>query len=413
MNERFVPNPVTLEKLLAGPLGAHIDTFAQALNDRGYALWTATYSMRLLAELGPWLEQEQLAIGDLDEVTITGFLKARYRNHRPHRDDRKSLALFLDFLRTTGVLAPPVEHRAREPHSALLETFRAHLVHQRNLASETIRTYLDTVARFLQWRFGAKSPASLGTLCTSDIHAFMLEQARRYSAGHTQLIASALRGFLRFLLQRGSIDTDLAQSVPAPARHQLADLPKFMPSEDVERLMESVDRGQPAGLRDYAILSLLARLGLRAGEVANLRLEDLDWEAGALTIRGKSARVERLPLPWDVGEALAHYLRDGRPTCCTRQVFICLRAPRRGFWNGAAVGTIVRRALAKAGLHPPHHGAHLLRHSLATRLLRGGASLTEIGELLRHRNLDTTRIYAKVDEQALRRLAPSWPGALQ
>lgn len=155
---------------------------------------------------------------------------------------------------------------------------------------------------------------------------------------------------------------------------------------------------------------LLARLGLRANEVAALRLEDLDWEAGELVIRGKGGRVERLPLPCEVGEALSRYLRDARPACSTRQVFVCLRAPRRGFRNGNAVGTIVRRALARADLHPPHQGAHLLRHSLATRLLRNGASLAEIGELLRHRDLDTTRIYAKVDERALSRLAPPWPG---
>jgi site-specific recombinase XerD len=253
----------------------------------------------------------------------------------------------------------------------------------------------------------------LSALSAEDINAFMLEQARRYSAGHTQLIASALRGFLRFLLQRGILVIDLAQSVPAPARRQLAGLPKFMPAEDVERLLASVDQTRPQGLRDEAILLLLARLGLRAGEVARLRLDDLDWEAGELVIHGKRGRVERVPLPWDVGEALSRYLREVRPTCNTRQVFVCLRAPRRGFQAGHAVGSIVRRALARAGLHPPHQGAHLLRHSLATRLLREGASLVEIGELLRHQDLDTTRIYAKVDERALRRLAPPWPGGAQ
>jgi site-specific recombinase XerD len=178
-------------------------------------------------------------------------------------------------------------------------------------------------------------------------------------------------------------------------------------------LLASVDRTRPQGLRDEAILLLLARLGLRAGEVARLSLDDLDWDAGELVIRGKRGRLDRLPLPWDVGEALGRYLREARPACPTRQVFVCLRAPRRGFQAGNAVGTIVRRALARAGLHPPHRGAHLLRHSLATRLLREGASLMEIGDLLRHQNLDTTRIYAKVDEPALRRLAPPWPGGAQ
>ena len=152
-----------------------------------------------------------------------------------------------------------------------------------------------------------------------------------------------------------------------------------MPAEDVERLLQSIDQDRPQGRRDYAIVLLLARLGLRAREVAALRLEDVDWDAGELVIRGKGGGVERLPLPWEVGEALSRYLRDARPPCSIRQVFVCLRAPRRGFHNGSAVGTIVRRALARADLHPPHRGAHLLRHSLATRLLRNGASLVEIG----------------------------------
>ena len=412
MIEHFFPKPVVLERLHAGPLGVHIDAFAQELSDRGYAVWTAQYAMRLLAALSTWLEQEGLTIADLDEPTIDAFLQCRYRRRRKHREDRATFAVVLAYLREKGVVAPSVERQEADKRSSIREAFRRHLVSQRNLAPTTVRTYLDTVERFLDWRFGMQSP-QFGALCAHDVSGFMLEQARRYSAGHTQLIASALRGFLRFLLQSGAIATDLAQSVPAPARRHVSGLPKFMPAEDVERLLQSMDQEPPQGPRDYAIVLLLARLGLRAHEVAALRLEDVDWEAGELVIRGKGGRVERLPLPCEVGEALSRYLRDARPACSTRQVFVCLRAPRRGFRNGNAVGTIVRRALARADLHPPHQGAHLLRHSLATRLLRNGASLAEIGELLRHRDLDTTRIYAKVDERALSRLAPPWPGGVR
>jgi len=365
--------------------------------------------MRLLAALGTWLEQEGLTISDLDEPAIDAFLRCRYRGFCQHRDDRAVLTFVLAYLREKGLIAPVAEQHATDEGLPIREAFHQHLVSQRNLAPSTVRTYLDTVGRFLGWRFGKQS-LELGALCAQDVTGFMLEQARRYSAGHTQLIASGLRGFLRFLLQSGAIATDLAQYVPAPARRQLSGLPKFMPAEDVERLLQSINQDCPQGLRDYAIVLLLARLGLRAREVAALRLEDVDWDAGELVIRGKGERVERLPLPWEVGEALSRYLRDARPACSMRQVFVCLRAPRRGFRNGSAVGTIVRRALARADLHPPHRGAHLLRHSLATRLLRNGASLVEIGELLRHRNLDTTRIYAKVDERTLGTLALPWPG---
>jgi site-specific recombinase XerD len=413
MNEHCGTRAVVLERLHAGLLAPHLAALSRELSEHGYAIATSNYALRLFATAGIWLESSGHRILDLDEAVLDVFLADRYRRFKPHSEDRPMLAFLLACLRRTGVLLPRPEHPDLHPSAQIREAFRAHLINQRNLAPETVSNYLDTVTRFLDWRFGAQSPPALTDLGAEDVNAFMLEQARRYSAGHTQLIASALRGFLRFLLQSGILAIDLAQAVPAPVRRQLAGLPKFMPAEDVERLLASVDQTRPQGLRDEAILLLLARLGLRAGEVARLRLEDLDWEAGELVIRGKCGRLERLPLPWDVGEALSRYLRDARPACSTRQVFVCLRAPRRGFQAGNAVGTIVRRALARADLHPPHQGAHLLRHSLATRLLREGASLVEIGELLRHQHLDTTRIYAKVDEPALRRLAPPWPGGVQ
>lgn len=412
MIKHFFPNPVVFERLHAGPLGGYIEAFAQELSDRGYAVWTAKYAMRLLADLSAWLDQNGRTVTELDEQTIDAFLQHRYQSHRQHREDKGTLAVVLAYLRSQGVLTPGVDRQEDDEASSIRGAFHRHLISQRDLAPTTVKTYLDTVRRFLDWRFGKHSP-QFDTLCAQDVNDFMLEQARRYSAGHTQLIASALRCFLRFLRQAGDIATDLAQYVPAPARRQLSGLPKYMPAEDVERLLQSIDQAGPQGRRDYAIVLLLARLGLRANEVAALRLEDVDWSAGELVIHGKGSRVERLPLPWDVGEALSHYLRDARPRCSARQVFLCRRAPRRGFCNGSAVGTIVRRALARADLHPPHQGAHLLRHSLATRLLRNGASLAEIGEVLRHRNLDTTRIYAKVDERALGMLAAPWPGGVQ
>lgn len=412
MIKHFFPNPAVFERLHAGPLGGQIEAFAQEWSDRGYAVWTAKYAMRLLADLSKWLEQTGRPLTALDEQAADAFLQHRYQSHRQHREDQGTLAVVLAYLRSQGVLTPVAERQEDDGTSSIRGAFHRHLIRQRDLAPSTVQTYWDTVRRFLDWRFGTHSP-QFDMLGAQDVNDFMLEQARRYSAGHTQLIASALRGFLRFLRQTGDIAVDLARHVPAPARRQLSGLPKYMPAEDVERLLQSIGQESPQGRRDCAIVLRLARLGLRADEVATLRLEDVDWSAGELVIRGKGSRVERLPLPWDVGEALSHYLRDARPRYAARQVFLCLRAPRRAFCNGSAVGTIVRRALARADLHPPHQGAHLLRHSLATRLLRNGASLAEIGELLRHRNLDTTRIYAKVDECALGRLAAPWPGAVQ
>lgn len=410
MNDPCVPSPVVLRRLQAGPLGAYVDAIVGDLADRGFAAATATYALRLLADLSTWLQGQGRGVAGLDESMVEAFLRHRYQRRRPNREDHPTLARLLAQLREAAVAAPLRPAVASGEQSAIKAAFRQHLIGQRNLAPATVRRYLDTVGRFLDGRFATSPPLELGALGAQDVNRFMLEQARRYSAGHVQLLASALRGFLRFLRQTGAIATDLAHCVPAPARRQLAGLPKFMPAEDVERLLQTSNRDGPQGRRDYAILLLLARLGLRAQEIASLRLEDVDWDAGELVIHGKGGGVERLPLPWEVGEALSRYLRAVRPACSTRQVFVCLRAPRRGFRNGNAVGTIVCRALARADLHPSHRGAHLLRHSLATRLLRHGASLVEIGELLRHRNLDTTRIYAKVDERTLGALALPWPG---
>jgi site-specific recombinase XerD len=218
-----------------------------------------------------------------------------------------------------------------------------------------------------------------------------------------------LRSFLRYLRQRGQIATDLAGAVPAIACWSLSGLPKFLPADQVKQVLACCDRTTPVGKRNYAILLLLARLGLRAGEIVALALDDIDWENGDILVRGKGQRLARLPLPSDVGEALVEYLRDVRPAGRTRRLFLRIRAPLRGLASSVSVDCIVARALKRAGLAPPLKGAHLLRHSLATDLLRQGASLAEIGQLLRHSQPNTTQIYAKVDIEALRGIAVAWP----
>jgi len=225
-------------------------------------------------------------------------------------------------------------------------------------------------------------------------------------------MVKALRPFLRFLHQRGAITIDLAAVTPGVADWQLSHLPRSLPPNQVKQLLASCGRS-PLGRRNYAILLLIARLGLRASEVVRMTLDDLDWDRGDIVVRGKDQKVERLPLPTDIGEALVKYLRDVRPACSTRRVFIRMKGPRAGLKGSEAVGAIVRTALERAGLNPEVKGPHLLRHSLATNLLRGGATLTEISQLLRHSNLTTTQIYAKVDIAALRAIALPWPRGAQ
>jgi len=256
----------------------------------------------------------------------------------------------------------------------------------------------------------ADAPLRLGELNAADASASILRHARSLSLGRAKLMVTALRSFLRFLLQHGEIDTDLAAAVPAVSGWRQASVPKHLGSQDVQRLLDGCDRHTAMGRRNYAILLLLARLGLRAGEVVALQLDDVDWRAGEITVCGKGSVQDRLPLFPDVGEAVADYVRRDRPRCTSRRVFIRMKAPHRGFVSPAAVSTIVERAVDQAGLHPPVRGAHLLRHSLATGMIRRGASMAEIGQVLRHRAATTTEIYAKVDLEGLRALARRWPG---
>src|SRR5262249_11276384 len=254
--------------------------------------------------------------------------------------------------------------------SCIERDFQNYLLHQRGLAPTTVANYLDTVRRFLSEQCGGQ-PLRLEALCPQDVTRFIVQQAHRYSPAHAKLRATALRSFFRFGLQHGVIATDLAQVVPTVPNWRLSALPRFMPGEDVARLLQSCNRRTPQGQRDYAILLLLARLGLRPGEVVAMTIDDLDWETGELLVRGKGGRRDRLPLPQDVGEALVTYLCHVRPRCATRRLFIRMKAPQRGFANSIAICTIVRRALERAGLNPTLKGASLLRHSLATQLLQG------------------------------------------
>jgi site-specific recombinase XerD len=223
-------------------------------------------------------------------------------------------------------------------------------------------------------------------------------------------MVTALRSFFRYLRHRGAISTDLAGCVPTVPNWSLATLPRFLPAGEVERVLESCDQKTSVGRRNHAVLLLLARLGLRAGEVVGLGLDDIDWNTGQISIRGKGGKSAPLPLTAEVGTALAAYLRNDRPRASTRKVFIRHRAPLIGFGNSSTISSIVRRALKRAGVESAHTGAHVLRHSLATSLLRQGGSLDEIGELLRHQSPDTTAIYAKVDITSLQTLALPWPG---
>lgn len=292
----------------------------------------------------------------------------------------------------------------------VLHEYTRHLEHDRGLAAETIRRSGHVARDLLRERFGS-GPLLWDQLLAPDVTQFLLRCIGSVKASTGQRIACDLRRFLRYLRADGKTTLDLASAVPPVASpSSTGKLPVGLEPEEVTRLLASCDQASPIGLRDFAILLLLARLGLRGGEVAALELTDIDWRAGVLAIRGKGPRVDRLPLPQDVGEAMAAYLQEARPVCASPHVFLRLRPPIVGFPSSASVSSIVRAALRRAGLAPKHKGAHMLRHSLATEMLRKGARLEEIGQILRHRRPATTEIYARVDLTALQELAQPWPG---
>jgi site-specific recombinase XerD len=267
---------------------------------------------------------------------------------------------------------------------------------------------LPFTRRFLAERF-RDDDLCLEALTASDISGFVMRNARSMTPKRAQLMVSSLRSFLRFLVQVGEIEPQLADCVPTVADWRLATVPKHLSEEEVERLLSACDQRTSVGRRDYAILLLLARLGLRASEVVKLELDDIDWRSGEIVVRGKGSIHDRLPLLRDVGESLVTYLRHDRPQCASRRVFLRVKAPRRGMGGPSTICTIVRQALKRAGLEPAFKGSHLLRHSLATGMIRRGATLAQIGDVLRHHSPQTTEIYAKVDTPSLRALAQPWP----
>ena len=391
-----------------GPLASHIEGFAAQLSCKGYARNSVRKKCGLVANLSRWFERRRLPLAALDEGRLTQFYATRRHRDQARRGELATGQQLLEYLRGCGDIAAAVQRTVRTPAACLTRDFEEFLHSERGLSRSTVHAYLRIVRSFLDERFGRKA-LRLAQLRPQDLHGFILREVRRVSRSHGKGTVTALRSFLRFLLQRGAIQADLARTLPGVASWRLSHLPKSLPPEQVEGLLAGCDRSTPTGKRDYAVLLLLARLGLRGGEVLAMTLEDLDWERGEIVVRGKGQRLERLPLPADAGEALACYLCDVRPACATRRVFIRMKAPQQGL-GPVAICCIVRRALRRAGLDPEFKGAHLLRHSLATNLLRRGASLREIGQLLRHRQPTTTQIYAKVDIAALRGIALPWPG---
>jgi len=406
----IIDGQVVLSRPLEGPLAAQIAAFAKWAREQGYAFQSRYRRVLLAAGFSRWLGEQAVRRRYVISEHPARYLRSRARRVQVQEGDAAALKQFLDFLRRHGVIpAEKISPRRLTPVEQETQAFDRYLGDERALARATRLNYVPFIRDFLSERFGSGA-VMLSRLCAGDVVRFVQRQAARLNLKRAKLLTSALRSFLHYARYRGAITLDLAAAVPPVANWSMLSIPRAIPADSVRRLLASISRRTAMGRRDYAIVLLLARLGLRSSEVAFLELDDIDWNAGHVSVRGKGGQRTMLPLPADVGAAIVAYLRHGRPHTTSRRVFLRARAPIRGFLGPSAIGSLVRHTLERAGVDSPTKGAHQFRHALATQMLRHGASLTEIGEVLRHRSPQTTTIYTKVDLHALRPLALPWPG---
>jgi integrase/recombinase XerD len=389
-----------------GPLASFAVRFRQELADGGYAVRSAETHLLLMARLSRWLEQTSLDPGELGVARVEEFLRWNQAEGYRFPKSVRGAELLLGFLRGLGVIPDPPAPMLSAGEQ-LLARFRVYLGSERGLAPGTITNYVHAGRLLFQALPDRAGEFDLTTLSAARVNEVVVQHRRGRSIAATKNLVNGLRCLLRFLYVEGITAIDLSGAVPTVAGWGGGGLPRGVDGGTVSRLLDSCDHNTAKGSRDFAILTVLIRLGLRVGEVAALDLDDIDWSGGTVLVRGKANRLERLPLPTDVGQAVASYLTTGRPGGGCRAVFLRVLAPHRRLTGGAVI-VVVQAACQRAGLVPI--AAHRLRHALASELLRRGAGLPEIGQLLRHRSAAVTSIYAKVDTVALRGLAQPWPG---
>ena len=409
--EFFLKDIKTMSNLRCGKFGPYIDAYAQRLRDNGYNNEVACLQIRLIGDFERWLNKQHVPIAEITLSHINRFARNRGRRRAPTGCDVSAPTNFLDFLLEIGAITTPGRNKNLSLHDSMLESFRQYMIQERANALSTVTNYQPFIRDFLEQRFASSNTLNYEALAAGDVVRFVQRHADRYGK-RAKLMVSALRAFFRFLQYKGHTRIDLSSTVPSVAQWSRASLPQAISPDQIERVISSRQGLTAVKRRDLAMLLLLARLGLRAGEVVSLRLEDIDWRQGCITVRGKGGTATRMPLPEEVGRALAEYVSKARPKTKLRSLFLSVRAPIRAL-KPASLSTRVMTAFDELGISSPKRGAHTFRHSLATNMLRSGCSLAEIAELLRHRSTQTTEVYAKVDINALRELALRWPGGAQ
>jgi integrase/recombinase XerD len=408
MLESYLRSTRGIARARSSIVGPQLDGFAAALRELGYCRLVGQWCITYAVHLGLWLAAEKVDLGALDEGAVEGFLahlsRCRCPGHRAglHGVARARTAVFVRYLRARGIVPLPAPPAAPP---MLVTGFCEWMRVQRGSAETTLRQY-QVVAIALLGRLG-DDPARYEA---GTVRAAVHEVTGGHGTAKARFVAKVARGFLRYLAATGRCRPGLDAAILAAARWRHASLPRYVSAESVQQIIDACDVTRPDGIRDRAILLLLARLGLRAGDVVGLELRDIDWAAARLRVVGKGRREARLPLPQEVGDAMLAYLRTGRPGVACDRIFLRARAPWRPLASSSCVSNIVKRALVRAAVSAPTRGAHLLRHSAATAMLRDGISLPAIGVVLRHRSVETTAHYAKVDPELLRSVAQPWLG---
>jgi len=410
MLSNYFTMPSHLESMRASCVGPHLDGFTRQLVAQGYSAHGIRKFIRSIAHFGRWADRSNADIASWDQKTLRRFQAHLWRCRcEPNRGVFKlaieQVERFFEYLRARAVIAPVSWTAPAPKFSALSQEFADWMRRHRGVTDATLLGYQTVLRPFL-----AKCGEQPGRYTADGVRAFVVSHIGSLSRSRARWTVTALRAFLRFLVAGGQVSAGLALCVPKVPQWRLASLPRYLEAAEIERVVNCCGGKSSQGLRDRAILLLLARLGLRAGDIIAMELDDVDWERATLRVCGKGRREVLLPLPQDVGDALLAYLQQGRPVIPAR-LFLSSQAPVRPFQGPSAVSGLVRRALRRAGIpHPPSHGAHLLRHSAATAMLRAGGSLDTIAAVLRHQSPDTTAHYAKVDLALLERVAQSWPG---
>jgi site-specific recombinase XerD len=403
---------IPLEELLASHRDPLVLDYLSQLRTAGFAEKTLRTKRTIVAAFLRWARNRRVPCIELSTTDLEAFLEGCRPGHNSRwRYARGILLGLLAFLHLNGARPGPLEPLDDSCRTGLLARYQDFLINERGLTKQTVYVYTPLVRTAivgLSRHSGSQRPCEWNA---EAVHAFLLERSHNRSCEGVRLVAVTLRSLLRFLYLRGEVAFDLSLGVSRFQKWKLATVPTYLSPAEVEKVLAACDVATPTGRRDRAILLLLARLGLRAGEVVTLEVGDIAWRAGEILVRGKGQQRDHLPLPPDVGEAIALYLRQDRGESASPRAFLRLKAPREGLTGPAAVGHIVRKLLARVGIIRTSRGAaHMFRHSLATRMIRHGASISEIAEVLRHRSQNTTGLYAKVAFQTLREVARPWPG---